>query len=91
MVSIGLYLKKVQRRLLRSSRRVEGSVDSPFFNFSSFEGEAKELNRTTRTIIVRSRGRAAKAHFALFKNLMKAKQRMRPGHAAARANALLWR
>lgn len=35
----------------------------------------KKLNRTGRAIIVRSRRRAAKAHFALFKNLVKAKQK----------------
>lgn len=35
----------------------------------------KKLNRTGRAIIVRSRQRAAKAHFALFKNLVKAKQK----------------
>lgn len=35
----------------------------------------KKLNRTGRAIIVRSRQRAAKAHFTLFKNLVKAKQK----------------
>lgn len=54
-------------------------------------GQAKRRSRTARAIIVRSRRRAAKAHFALFKNLMKAKQRMRPELAVARANARRFR
>lgn len=79
-----------EAELLRNRREAAQRAGSRghFLNSLSFARGMKKLSQPSEeAIIVRSRATSCEAHFAPFKNLMKAKQRTRRERALARADA----